>query len=89
MLIADLLLSDGNGLNLATHLAARKNALPVLLVTGYAEDRASWDVIRERGYRIIQKPYRVTALLRAVKELLSNGHAHAGMAVSAVGASHA
>ncbi len=67
LLFSDVVLPDENGLELANRILSLKPELPVLLCTGYADDKAHWPLIRERGLPFLQKPYALAALLKAVK----------------------
>ena len=70
LLFSDVVLPGENGIDLAERLIALKRDLPVLLTSGYADERARWNVIEARGYHFLQKPYPIATLLRAVRELL-------------------
>jgi two-component system cell cycle sensor histidine kinase/response regulator CckA len=67
LLFSDVVLPDGNGLELAEEVLARKPELPILLSTGYADEKAHWPLIRERGFPFLQKPYALAVLLQAVQ----------------------
>jgi DNA-binding NtrC family response regulator len=41
----------------------------VILTSGYAAPKYQWKLIQERGYRFLQKPYKMIELLKAVKEV--------------------
>ena len=41
------------------------------MTSGYSDERSRWNVIRERGYHFIQKPYPVGELLRLLHAALS------------------
>ena len=45
---------------------ARCPGMAVLLGSGYADDRAQWRVIRQKGYCFLQKPYTLVDLLKAI-----------------------
>jgi signal transduction histidine kinase/ActR/RegA family two-component response regulator len=66
---SDIILPDGNGLQLVDHLRERRPQLDVLLTSGYTGEKLQLHEIQQRGYRFLQKPYNVTELLRAVSEL--------------------
>ena len=46
---------------------ARNPELPILLSTGYADDKAHWPFIRKKGFPLLQKPYALAVLLQAVR----------------------
>lgn len=75
LVFTDVVLPDLSGLELVDlelvdHLLSRKPQLPVLLTSGYTNDKSRWPVIRERGLRFIPKPYALADLLRAVREAM-------------------
>jgi PAS domain S-box-containing protein len=70
-LFTDVVLPDGNGLDLAEELRARKPGLRLLFSSGYMDDKSRWPMIRDRGYRFLQKPYPIQDLLAALREVLS------------------
>ncbi len=70
LLFTDMALPDGDGLNLATELQERYPELKVLLTSGYVDHLARWPLIRDRGYRLLRKPYLISALLALVREVL-------------------
>ncbi|MFH1314706.1 MAG: ATP-binding protein, partial [Candidatus Eisenbacteria bacterium] len=71
MVVSDVVLPDGNGLDMANALLERKPGLHLLLNSGYTDERSLRPKIRERGFRFLQKPFTVIDLLRAVKTALS------------------
>ncbi len=70
LLFTDMALPDGDGLNLATELQERDPQLRVLLTSGYVDHLARWPLIRDRGYRLLRKPYLISALQTAVRAVL-------------------
>ncbi len=71
LILSDMVLPDGNGVDLVQEILARQPGLRVIMTSGYADERSRWNVIRERGYRFLQKPYPVGELLRLLHEALS------------------
>jgi len=70
LVFSDVVLPDKNGLQLVDQLLSRKPGLRILLSSGYTEEKSQWSVIRERGFRFLQKPYALPDLLQAVKEAI-------------------
>ncbi|MFC2059550.1 ATP-binding protein [Chloroflexota bacterium] len=70
MVFSDVILRDKNGLELADQLRSLKRQLPILITSGYTDQKAHWPIIQERGFRFLQKPYSVTDLLQAIKETM-------------------
>ncbi len=71
LVFSDVLLPDGNGVDLVDELRRRRPDLAVILVSGYPDDFSRWEQIRERGWPFIQKPYPSTELLAEVARALS------------------
>jgi signal transduction histidine kinase len=72
LLFSDVVLPGKTGIELADQLLALKPGLNVLLSSGYADERARWSIIEDRGYRFLQKPYPVASLLRTVHHILAS-----------------
>ena len=70
LLLSDVVLPDGRGTDLASKLTQDRPNLPVVLVTGYTDERADWNRAREAGWPILQKPVSVSKLLESIKEAL-------------------
>lgn len=70
LIFSDVVLPDGDGLQLVDALHAINPRLPVLLTSGYTDQRAQWVRIRERNLSFIQKPYGLSDLLPIVHETL-------------------
>lgn len=64
LLVADVVLPDRDGRELAEELGARIPGLAVLLMSGYAEDA-------ESAPELLRKPFTPAVLVRRVRELLS------------------
>ncbi|MFW6112566.1 MAG: response regulator, partial [Chloroflexota bacterium] len=69
LLFSDVVLPDRNGVQLAHQLLARKQELLIVLSSGYTDDKSQAGIIRERGFRFLQKPYSLTDLLWVIKEM--------------------
>ncbi len=70
LVLSDVVLPDRGGLKLVDELLSRNGGLRVLFSSGYTDDKSQWPIIRERGFRFIQKPYFLADLLRAVREAI-------------------
>lgn len=70
LIFSDVVLPDGNGLQLVDSLLAANNGLSVLLSSGYIDHKSQSSVIRERGHRFLQKPYTLPELFAAVQEAI-------------------
>ena len=71
LLFCDMMLPDGNGLELADELRAGNPSLPVVLCSGYGDARTRWGNLEERGFGFLQKPFTVEQMSRAVRQALS------------------
>ena len=70
LVFCDIVLPDGNGLNLAEDLRAMSPDLKVLLTSGYADRRAELSQLGDRDFPLLEKPYALFDLLTAVKDTL-------------------
>ena len=68
ILITDVVLPDKSGIELARLLLAEKPDLKILLTSGYLDREEDWELIDNKTYRFIQKPFSLTDLLRNVWE---------------------
>ncbi len=66
MLFSDVVLPDGNGIELAGFCQEQQPGLPVLLFSGYPDERARVDLIHEKGFSYIRKPFNLKKLLDTV-----------------------
>jgi DNA-binding NtrC family response regulator len=74
LLFSDVVLPGMSGLDLLDTLRSRSGWLKVLLTTGYTEQKLQLDIIRERGYEILHKPYSMDELLSGIQGVLSKGN---------------
>ncbi len=70
LVISDVVMPGKSGVELVDDLVARRPDLRVLLSSGYADERSKVSEIKEKGYRFLQKPYRMAELLRMVTQIL-------------------
>lgn len=73
LVFSDVVLPDKSGLQLVDQLLSRKPELRVLLCSGYTDHKSQWPLIRERGFRFLQKPYALPDLLQAIREAIEPG----------------
>ncbi|MBI5494857.1 MAG: response regulator [Deltaproteobacteria bacterium] len=69
-LVSDVVLPDGNGVALAYELRTRQPALPVILLSGYLDDKNHLGEIQRHGYVFMGKPFRPDELLARLEGLL-------------------
>lgn len=70
LVVSDVVLSDGNGVDLIDQLRSRKPTLAILLNSGYTDERSQWAAICEKGFRFLHKPFTLIDLLQAVRSAL-------------------
>ena len=68
LVFSDVVLPDKTGIQLIDHLLSLKPDLPILLCSGYTDQKSQWSLIRQRGFRFLQKPYELSDLLCAIRE---------------------
>jgi PAS domain S-box-containing protein len=71
MLFSDIVLPGETGIELADRIRETHPALPVLLYSGYRDQRERWSSLDTKGYHFLQKPFTVTSLLAAVYDTLN------------------
>jgi PAS domain S-box-containing protein len=70
LVFSDVVLPGMSGVDLAGELRARRPGLPVILTSGYTDERSQWPLIRERRTPFLQKPFGMDELLDAVERAL-------------------
>ncbi len=73
LVLSDVILPDGEGIDLIDILLNRYPRLNVLFSSGYTDQKSSVEIIRRRGLRFLQKPYSVEKLLKVVGEVIEQG----------------
>ncbi len=72
LLFSDVVLPDGNGIELADALLERKPGLPVLLFSGHSDERAQVALIKGKGFGYMHKPFNLKKLLDAVAQRIAS-----------------
>ena len=70
LLLADVVLPDGNGIELAKQARQRDAGLAVLMSSGYSHASEVHDSMNGHGFRYLPKPVASMQLLHAVREML-------------------
>ncbi|UCF04668.1 MAG: PAS domain S-box protein [bacterium] len=73
LVFSDVVLPGKTGIKLIEELTSMKPRLKVIMSSGYTKEKSHWELIRERGFRFVQKPYSLVNLLTSVKETLATG----------------
>jgi len=76
LLITDMVMPGMRGQELAARLQRERNDLRVLYMSGYSEHPAAGVQQMENPVRMLTKPFSRSALLRTVRELLSEGRSN-------------
>jgi FixJ family two-component response regulator len=69
-LVLDVTLPDLNGLELQTRIAADRNTLPVIFITGYGNVPMSVSAMKSGAVEFLTKPFSSDVLLRAVRHAM-------------------
>ena len=67
-MFSDVVLAGKSGVELAEEISSLSPSTPVLLTSGYTDDRSQLVEIRKRELAFLQKPYALGDLLVAVGE---------------------
>jgi DNA-binding NtrC family response regulator len=70
LVFSDVVLPDINGIDLVEQIIAENPSIKAVLNSGYMEEKIQLTEIRKRGFRFLQKPYRLADLLKTVKQAL-------------------
>ncbi|MBI2412996.1 MAG: MEDS domain-containing protein [Deltaproteobacteria bacterium] len=72
LVMTDLVLHGKNGVAIAGELSAKNPGLPVIVTSGYMDTESEWPLIKEKGFRFLQKPFSLNELLKTIKTALRN-----------------
>ncbi len=72
LLFSDIVLPDGNGIDLAKSMISKNSDTKVLLSSGYTEEKARIDIIEGNQFHFLQKPYPLEKMLKKVCEALNS-----------------
>ena len=70
LVFSDVILTGTTGMALVEKLLKRWK-FGVIITSGYTDEKAHWDFIKENNHRFLPKPYTVHDLLLAVREVLN------------------
>ncbi len=73
MLLSDITLPDGNGLELAEELLKIRPELKAVLFSAHTDYKMNLPRIKELGFGFIEKPFEIPDLLKAVREKIRAG----------------
>lgn len=66
LVFCDVVLPDGNGLDLVEVLTGRNNNISIIMSSGYTDRKSHMKIIKQKGYKYIQKPYTEDILISSV-----------------------
>jgi PAS domain S-box-containing protein len=72
LIFSDTILPDSNGLELVNHFRIHNPKLPVLMCSGYSNEKVQKAIIQQKQLPFIQKPYGIIDMLRVVKETIKS-----------------
>lgn len=75
LVIADMRLRDGDGLEVVRAARAGPHPLPVIVVTGYASEELRRAALAAGATGFLAKPFLAAALIAAVRATLERSHA--------------
>jgi len=70
LLVADVVLADATGVELARRLRGSRPGLPVLYISGYAQDSAVLESMQEFGAEFLAKPFTLAAFAASIRRIL-------------------
>ncbi|MCK5146112.1 PAS domain S-box protein [bacterium] len=70
-IVSDVVLPDGTGVELVGEFLEKNPDMPVLLCSGYTDQKSQWETIQEKGYPFLQKPFNITDLLHHVQNIIN------------------
>ena len=75
LVITDLKLPDGTGLNVIAAIRASHPALPIIMITSYSSIESAIGALRAGAFDYVIKPFDNNELLHAVSRALAEGRA--------------
>jgi PAS domain S-box-containing protein len=72
LVLSDVVLPDASGLYLIDELKLINSDIKVLFSSGYTDQKSQWPIIKEKGFKFLQKPYPLVDLLRVTKEAIQS-----------------
>ena len=70
LILSDVVLPDGRGTDLVFQVLGEQPELAALLMTGYTDERADRDRVREAGLTLLLKPFETIDLLKQIHEAI-------------------
>ena len=70
LIFCDVVLPGENGIQLTDYLLSQNSKIKILMSSGYIGNKAQRNIIKEKKFPFLQKPYSLPDLLMAVKDVL-------------------
>ena len=77
LVVTDVVMPGMSGVELADRIAATHSGVPVLFVSGYADDAAEAHRLRGEGRELLGKPFRPQQLVDSARRMLAASRGHA------------
>jgi CheY-like chemotaxis protein len=71
LLITDLMMPEGTGFEVIQHLRKRKVQIPVLICSGYVNEKGAGKSLEGFRFSALSKPFRPEDLMTSVRSLLA------------------
>jgi len=72
LVLSDVVLPDKTGVELVSAFLTIRSDLKVLLCSGYTGKKSQWDIIQEKGFPFMHKPYSMQDLILNVRKALTS-----------------
>ena len=74
LIFLDVMLPDGNGLDLLRHILSRQHDQTVVMISGHADIKMAVEAIRSGAYDFIEKPISLDRVLVTIENATRNRH---------------
>lgn len=71
LVLTDVVLPDINGTQIISYVRNKKPGIPVIMSSGYTDQKSQWDIIRDKGYHFMEKPYSLNVLLKTIYDIIN------------------
>ena len=73
LVFSDVVLPDKNGVEVIEYILEKNALMPVILTSGYSDERAMISVIEQKNIPFLHKPFSPTVLLQTIKNVITFG----------------
>jgi len=71
LIVCDVILPDKNGVLLVEEFLSTQADIPIIMCSGYADEKVQHDIIKKKNFRYLQKPIKAPTFLDLVQETLA------------------